>query len=127
MTRTKRMNTRDQILARLAESGWERIAIDDDTDWWVDRHWTFRSLRQNTGLTMVLSFMVDPQYEGHDKGSAVWSIVAGTRVPEGYLDSAETIAELVLQKGRLAENLAAFVAVIDRWRDGLHGRQRARL
>lgn len=60
MTRTKRKNTRDQILARLADSGWERTGIDDDTDWWVDEHWTIRSVRQEYGLTLVMSFLVDP-------------------------------------------------------------------
>jgi hypothetical protein len=122
MTKIKRMNTRDQILARLSLSGWERTGIDDDTDWWVDEHWTIRSVRQNFGLTLVISFLVDPMYEGNNKGPAVWQIVAGTRVPVDRFDSEKQIAELTMMKGRFDKNLKAFVATIDHFRDGPHQR-----
>ena len=122
MTKTKRKNTRDQILARLADNGWERTGIDDDTDWWVDEHWTIRSVRQEYGLTLVMSFLVDPQYEGHDKSSAVWMITAATQYPENRLDEQVKVADLDLQKGRLGRNLAKFIEEIDRYRNSEHQR-----
>jgi len=124
MTKTKRKNNRDQILARLSDSGWERTCIDNDTDWWVDEHWTIRSIRQEFGLMLIVSFLVDPMYEGRDKSTAIWLITAGTQQPSDRLDDKNNVAKLYMQKGRFNEKLIAFVEEINDYRNSR--RQRAR-
>jgi hypothetical protein len=50
-----------QLLGLLSESGWELVSRDDDTNWWVEEHWLVRSVRENWGQELVLSFLVEPR------------------------------------------------------------------
>jgi len=105
------------LRGRLDHDGWEIATIDDDTDWWIDQHWEIRSTRQAYGLTLFLNFMVDPMYEGRDKSSAVWEITASTRRPTERLDTTGQVAEMAMQKGRLARNLNGFIGELNAYRN----------
>jgi hypothetical protein len=117
MAASKAMDFRTLLRDRLDRDGWEVMAIDDDTDWWVDQHWEIRSTRQANGLTLFLNFMVDPQHEGTHKSNAVWSITASTRLPAGRTDTTGQVAAMVKQKGRLARNLNAFIGELNAYRN----------
>jgi len=105
------------LRGRLDHDGWEIATIDDDTDWWIDQHWEIRSTRQAYGLTLFLNFMVDPMYEGRDKSSAVWEITASTHRPTERGDTTGQVAEMAMQKGRLARNLNGFIGELNAYRN----------
>jgi hypothetical protein len=117
MSKMRSKSWRNQLLAWLSDSGWERTAIDDDTDWWVDEHWTISSVRQNYGLVLILNFLVFPYSEGAERSTTVWLVTATTRKPAGRDDDTGLIAEAHLQKGHFNENLKTMVEAINRFRD----------
>lgn len=100
---------KQMLLKLLSERGWELISRDSDTDWWVEEHWLIRSVRENWGQELILSFLVDPQYDGHIKRQAIWAIGATEEVPQNRLSAERGIARMRLVKGQFRENLAAFV------------------
>ncbi|MEM7249457.1 MAG: hypothetical protein AAF533_29375 [Acidobacteriota bacterium] len=109
---------RDQLLGGLLDRGWEQLRVDlQGTDWWAAEHWWLRSTREQYGLELVISFLVDPQFEGQGpKSSAVWVIVATEELPSGYMDMG--LARLPLQRGRFDRNLQSFLDELDAWRRG---------
>ncbi len=102
---------------RLRNSGWEIVWIDEDTDCWADVHWFVRSTRQAYGLELVVTFLVDPMYEGGDKRSAVWSVSATINCRTSRLDAAGAIATVYLQKGYQTESLQSLVDALDAYRN----------
>ncbi len=114
-------NFRDQIRAALTRSGWQVVQIDGESDWWADEHWTIRSATQAYGCTLVVSFLVDPQYDGPRKSSAIWEIPVGTTRLLDRLDDENRIAVLGMQKGHFAEKLDSFILEMNRHRDLLRG------
>ncbi len=119
MPRSAQKNYRDQIRNSLSQSGWEIISIDDKTDWWVDEHWTISSTSQEFGYSLVISFLVDPLYEGHDKSSAICEIVICKTRPPDRLDNESRVAELDMQKGHFATKLDSFIHEINQHRNSL--------
>jgi hypothetical protein len=51
------------MLLDLSDRGWEPAAQDGDTDWWAEEHWLIRSVTENWGQELILSFLVAPDYE----------------------------------------------------------------
>jgi hypothetical protein len=104
------------LLKALDDDGWELESRDDDTEWWADEHWLIRSTRQNWGLELTLSFLVDPQYEGHEKEKAVWAIAANSGTPLGRLAAEKAVALMPMTRGKFDERLRAFVHSLNRHR-----------
>ena len=86
------------LLKLLTDRGWELVSRDANTGWWVEEHWLIRSVRENWGQELVLTFMVDPQYEGHDKGRAIWAISANMEVPQDRSSAGRGIALMPVTK-----------------------------
>lgn len=119
MPGSQKKNYRDQIRAALSQTGWEVLEIDHDTDWWVDEHWTISSTTQAYGHTLVVSFLVDPMYEGPNKSAAIWTVLVGKTRPEDRLDTENMFAELDMTTGHFAEKLDEFIRAINQYRDTL--------
>ncbi len=116
------MNAFKAILLReLRQHGWEVESIDPDgAGWWADEHWTISSTRQDWGMTLVISFLVDPQWDGNrKKGQGVWAVGITQSLPTNRLAAEESIAELCCFRGPFAENARAFVQSINNYRQTL--------
>ncbi len=109
---------KQMLLDLLSDRGWELASQDGDTDWWVEEHWRIRSVRENWGQELILSFLVDPQYEGRIKSRAIWAIGATAQVPEDRLAVQRGIAFTRLVKGQLKECLRSLVGQLDEHRRG---------
>jgi len=106
----------EQLLSLLHESGWELAVRDDDTEWWSAEQWTIKSLRESWGEELLINFLVDPQYEGLVKHSAVWAVSASIRQPQDRIEAQEGIATMDLVKGKYESKLKSFVSAINRHR-----------
>jgi hypothetical protein len=111
------MTPNKQVLLKLlSEDGWELVSRDTDADWWAEEHWLIRSVRENWGTELVLTFLVDPQHEGHDKSRAIWAIGATMDVPTDRGSAEKGIALVPVATGRFNERLPAFIARLDQYR-----------
>jgi hypothetical protein len=107
-----------QLRHRLADHGWEVVEVIDSDDWWADEYWEVASRRNAWGLEVVLTFLVDPQWDApRKKGQGVWAITTTNSIPPDRLSADRCIAELPMVKGRFDEKLAAFVASLDAYRN----------
>jgi hypothetical protein len=115
-----------QLRRQLADHGWEVVAAEDGEEWWADELWTAQSRRNLWGHELVLTFLVDPQWEGpRKKGQGVWAVAASRGRPAGC--SAEgRIALLRLAGRRFDEASRSFVAALDAHRNELEQEQAAR-
>jgi hypothetical protein len=94
----------------LAEDGWEVEEVVASDLWWAEEHWRVRSRRSLWGFEVVLTFEVDPLWEGQGSGGRpAWAVAAREAVPEERL--APCLARLVMS-GRFDEALARFVAAL---------------
>ena len=110
---------KELLLKKLSDSGWELFEKDDETDWWVESVWKIRSIKQNYGKVIFVLFLVDPQYDGTNKSSAVWAVGAFEKLPlDRPLEDGISIMDMV--KGKFDEKLAQFVTEINRYRDEAH-------
>ena len=105
------------LLKKLIDSGWELLEQLDDTDWWLDEMWKVKSVKQYWGYQIFISFLVDLQYVGNNKGSAVWAVVATNTIPTERPINHEYIIEMDLVKGKFDQKLEAFVHGINKHRD----------
>ncbi len=87
------------LLKKLTDKGWELISQDDNTEWWVEELWTMKSIKQNYGFTVVIGFLVDLQYDGIDKRSAVDSICACLKEPKTYTEARQGLI-MYLTRGK---------------------------
>jgi hypothetical protein len=92
------------LLKKLVNEGWELHRRDDHSDWWADEHWKIKSVVQNWGLKVFIHFLVDPQYEGTKKSSAVWAISATHSMPRDRIEAEQGIALMPLSKGKFDKN-----------------------
>ena len=93
--------------------------METESDWWADGHWCVQSTRENWGLTLWINFLVDPQYEGTSKASAVWAVSATADRPRDRLEAGQGIAVADLQRGRQRDKMSQLVeAIIRHRRDG---------
>ncbi len=97
------------LLKKLANDGWELRLRNDHTDWWVDEHWKIKSVVHNWGMEIFIHFLVDPQYEGIKKSSAVWAISATHSMPRDRIEAEQGIALMALSKGKFDKNISEFV------------------
>jgi hypothetical protein len=118
---------RDELLAQLAEQGWEATPVDrGELEWWADEVWLLVSRWSPVGTEAYLTFVVHPMFDAPDrkKGYGVWSAMASGGKPHGYY-SAEDSFELGLNHGwkeRMPELLAHFSRLRDRRKaEGIDG------
>lgn len=106
-----------QLLEALSQRGWELFSQDSHgIDWWADEVWTIRSVRERWGYELVLTFLVDPMWEGpRKKGRGVWAVAASAGVPTDRCDAQANVC-LWLNRGRFDEALVRFVSDLDRLR-----------
>ena len=117
MTKQPNRKYRDQLLDGLARDGWQHLETMNESDWWGAEHWVLKSIRQNFGLRIILTFLVDPLAEAVvDKNKHVWCVRAASRVPKDSLDEEGVIADLEMRKGHFGEKLAVFTASLDEYR-----------
>ncbi len=107
------------LLKKLSSSGWDLIEQDDNTDWWLDEAWRVKSTRQHWGEEIYILFLVDPQYEGTKKDTAVWAVMAEKEVPNERPTGNQGIITMDLQKGKVGQKLEGFVQGINEYRDNI--------
>jgi hypothetical protein len=110
------MSYKEQLLRGLNERGWEQTAIEDGAGWWADEHWRIRSVRENWGDELILTFLVDPQSEGpRKKGHDIWQIAATPDMPPDRLVAGQGIV-LWMVKGRFDVKLKEFLDELGSYR-----------
>ncbi len=108
---------KELLLKKLIDTGWELTERDDDTDWWLESSWKLTSIKQNYGHHIYVLFLVDPQYDGQNKGSAVWAIGAYGQIPSDRpLDGEISFMHMV--KGKFEEKLSLFTGEVNEYRNG---------
>jgi len=107
---------KELLLKKLTYSGWQLVEEDDNTDWWLESYWKLQSIKQNYGQEIFVLFLVDPQYDGHNKSSAVWAVGAYQQIPqERPLE--DGISFMPMMKGKFDEKLTQFVVEINEYRN----------
>jgi len=106
-----------QLKELLLENGWELKEIDDETEWWLEELWVIASSKQYWGYKLYLHFLVDLQYEGTNKSSAVWAVSALKEHAKSYTEANDYVAEMLLQKGKFDENLKQFIQKVNKHRN----------
>jgi hypothetical protein len=107
---------KELLLKELTNTGWELAEEDDNTDWWLESYWKIKSVKQNYGQEIFVIFLVDPQYDGHNKSSAVWAVGAFEKIPtERPME--DCISEMCMMKGKFDEKLTEFVRKINEYRN----------
>jgi hypothetical protein len=102
----------------LDDHTWEVVEVAEGGHWWADEHWKVHSRRNSWGLELVLTFLVDPQWEGPRKmGEGVWAVAAAQGLPTDRLSAEQGLAMLPMTRGRFDEKLAAFVNDLDAFRN----------
>lgn len=101
------------LLEHLSQSGWELVRQEDFTDWWAEEHWYIKSIKQKWGYQLIITFLVDPQYEGNKKSQAVWAVSATASMPGDRVEAEKGVALMGLTKGKYNEKLKEFVREID--------------
>jgi hypothetical protein len=107
---------RRHLLELLSRSGWEVVNMETESDWWADGHWCVQSIRENWGLRLWINFLVDPQYEGSDKASAVWAVSATVEHPREREEAGRGIVLVDLQRGWQRDKMGQLVEAIARHR-----------
>ncbi len=106
-----------QLRRRLADHGWEIVEVIEGDQWWADEYWKIQSRRNVWGLEVVLTFLVDPMWEGHrKKGAGVWAVGVTAGMPDDR-QVAERGIVLSMTKGLFDEKLTDFVAALDQYRN----------
>lgn len=109
---------KDQLLQGLTARGWDQVEVDETgLDWWADEYWRIRSKRESRSLEIVLTFLVDPGFEGpRKKGQGIWAIAVSADVPRHRLDVMKDV-ELCMLKGRFDQKLLEFLDQLDAYRN----------
>ena len=97
--------------------GWELSARVEEVKWWAEEHWYIQSIRDNWGFELVLSFMVDPEYEGDAKSQIIYEVVASAQQIEDGLTPKDAVAVMDLRKGVFSIKLSEFIDKLGRERD----------
>ncbi len=110
---------KELLLKKLSDSGWELLEADDETDWWLESVWKIKSIKQNYGKVIFILFLVDPQYDGINKSSAVWAVGAFEEIPlDRPLEDGISVMDMV--KGKFDEKISQFTTEINAYRDEIH-------
>ena len=107
---------KDQILEGLINTGWEHVSIEtENNEWFIDEQWKIRSIQENWGLEIHITFLVDPQWEGlRKKGQGVNNIMASLDSPHYFSKAKNKICELYISKGKFKYKLVKFLDEINK-------------
>lgn len=107
---------KERIWQSLVDHGWEVDSCHEADEWWAEEHWLIRSVREYWGRELVLTFLVDPLYDGQDKGVGVWAVAANQSQPSDRLSAEDGIALIRVRDMNFPETLEHFVTEIDVYR-----------
>ena len=67
---------RTEILKQLPLNGWQVLSVEDSSlEWWADEIWLIESLWSPKGISLYLTFLVDPMADSRRaKGHEVWAV-----------------------------------------------------
>ena len=73
----------------LPTYGWEIDEVEEnDLEWWADEIWKLRSVWSSSEARAYITFLVDPQWEGHrKKGQGVWGMGGCISYPRDRLEA----------------------------------------
>lgn len=109
---------KEQLRDALTETGWDIDRIDSDgLDWWACERWHIRSVREEWGYGLVLSFLVDPMELPGRRHPTVWAVSATAQTPTDRVSATQGIAVLAMAKRHFAPKLEEFVAALARHRN----------
>jgi hypothetical protein len=105
-----------QMMSRLGEHGWRVLARErTDLDWWADEIWAVESEWSPHGLTVFLTWLVDPQWDDHRRPTqAVWAVGVCSQRPTSRL---EAEGEPLLSIPHWPRGLPEFLARLSHLRD----------
>src|SRR5262245_45992267 len=107
---------RAQIVAALSARGWD-VAETLDTDWWADEMLVLSSNWSPVGRKLVITFLVDPQHDGHRASAeSVWAVVASSQRPTDRAQ-AESAGPLLSFGSGWQSRLADFMRAVDALRE----------
>jgi hypothetical protein len=108
-----------KILTELQKHGWELSeVIDSDLDWWADEQWQIKSVRENWGQEIYITFVVDPHWSGNrKKGQGIWEVVASSSQLITWNDKSSEVAALFMSRGKFDPKLEAFIQKINTYRN----------
>ena len=111
-------NYKDQLLEGLYKTGWEQLIVTTEIDeWFIDEQWKIRSIHENWGMEVYITFMVDPQWEGlRKKGQGVDNIIASLDSPHYFSKANNKICELWMSKRKFQDKLDEFLGAINNFK-----------
>lgn len=67
---------RTELLKQLPLNGWQVLSVEDSSlEWWADEIWLIESLWSPKGLSLYLTFLVNPMADSQRaKGQEVWAV-----------------------------------------------------
>jgi hypothetical protein len=82
----KMLDQQKRILKALEEQDWEVVEThDSNLEWWADQIWLLISKRKSPDYKILLTFVVDPQWDGpRNKGQGVWAVTASLNQPQQW-------------------------------------------
>ncbi len=108
-----------QVQQALQSQGWEITAIDRSEAWWDDEHWKIESVNFPK-RTLLLCFVVDPQFESPRKqGQGIVAIKACRQMPINWNDDNNCVASIYMSKRRFEDKLQEFLSDLEA-SEGLH-------
>ncbi|WP_223789430.1 hypothetical protein [Marinicella meishanensis] len=107
-----------QLLDGLHQSGWELVTVHEDSEeWFIDEQWVIQSIQENWGLQVLITFLIDPQFERpRKKGQGVWLIMASLDSPHYFSKAKNQICELTMSKRKFQVKLEEFIQAINHFR-----------
>jgi hypothetical protein len=109
---------KEQLQSALVDAGWEHAESIEIDEWWADDCWKIRSVKQSWGMEVLISFLIDPQWDGAHSGERppVWAIMATEDLPEAW-NTEKRIALLSMSSRKFEPKLAEFVAALGAYRN----------
>jgi hypothetical protein len=109
---------KDQILDGLIKSGWELVTSSVEfNEWFIDEQWKIKSIKENWGLELYVTFMVDPQWVGlRKKGQGVNNIIASLDSPHYFSKARNQVCELWISKRKFNVKLKEFLNGVNSFR-----------
>lgn len=108
-----------QLIDQLQRFGWQVVTREtDNLEWWADEIWIIESSWSPQGQKFFLTFLVDPQWDGHrQKNQGVWAITASRQKPNSRQEAKGD--PIISLKPKWEQRLPDFIAALSSLRDGL--------
>jgi hypothetical protein len=110
------LNYKRRLLSKLVESGWQVVSKDDGPEWWAEEQWTIRSVAENPGLELVVSFLIDQHSETGRRAKRVCGIAARREAELTYPNDQTSVACVHLVRGSFEARISSFVQQVNEYR-----------